>query len=312
MLIRKAVLSISTNPFLCGFIARRGMRMGFARRFIAGETLAEAVEATRSLNSRGIDASLDLLGENVHDAAEAAHFTDQYAEILEEIEKVGIRSNISVKLTQMGLDVDPELCARNLFRLVERAAQLRNFVRIDMESSAYAQRTLDLFRAAHERFGNAVGVVVQSYLYRTAEDVRDLVARGANLRLCKGAYMEPKEVAFPEKKEVDDNYRRLLELILGSASYVGIATHDPAMIAHAKKLVAERQLREDRFEFQMLYGVRRDLQIQLRRQGHRMRVYIPYGRDWCPYFMRRLAERPANVVFVLRNLWRERSPATGR
>lgn len=305
MLLRNLLLSLAERPAVTRFVARRGMQMGFARRFIAGETLAEAVAAARDLNVRGIEASLDLLGENVADADHAAAATDQYIGILEEIRHAAIQSNISVKLTQMGLDLDVDLCASHLFRLVERAAQLENFVRIDMEGSAYTQRTLDLFMRAHERFGAAVGVVVQSYLYRTEEDVRGLIARRANLRLCKGAYMEPKEVAFPEKADVDANYKKLLGLLLGSGSYVGIATHDLAMIDEAKRLISERRL-DAGFEFQMLYGVRRDLQDKLRQEGYRVRVYIPYGSDWCPYFMRRLAERPANVLFVLKNLWRDR------
>jgi proline dehydrogenase len=224
---------------------------------------------------------------------------------LNKIEATGIKSNASLKLTQMGLDVDEDLCFENLNRICSTAQTLGNFVRIDMESTAYTDRTLDLFRRLWHKSGyRNVGVVLQAYLYRTEEDVREMNHLGARVRLCKGAYNEPADVAFPRKADVDRNYAKLAALLLREGNYPGIATHDARLIEFVKRYAASHGIAPDKFEFQMLYGVRRELQVDLVQQGYNMRVYVPYGHEWYPYFMRRLAERPANVVFVVGNLMR--------
>jgi proline dehydrogenase len=225
----------------------------------------------------------------------------EYLRVLDRIENTGADSNISVKLTQLGLDIDKDYCLQNARRIVEAAKRYGNFVRIDMEDSSKTDATLDIFKRLYGEYGN-VGIVLQAYLYRTEKDVDDALAMGARVRLCKGAYREPAEVAFPEKGEVDANYVRLMKKLLKSGVYHGIATHDEKMIAATREFAAGEGVSKDAFEFQMLYGIRRDLQLKLAREGYRMRIYVPYGEHWYPYFMRRLAERPANVWFVLKNL----------
>ncbi|MDQ3855217.1 MAG: proline dehydrogenase family protein [Chloroflexota bacterium] len=252
-------------------------------------------------------AILDLLGESVTDAETARSSAESYLRLLEEIRQRNVESHVSLKLTQLGMDVDEELCSENVERIIRRACDYGIFVRIDMESSAYTQRTLDLFRDLRRRYDNC-GVVIQSYLYRSAQDVEDLIAMRARVRLCKGAYLEPPEVAYQTKGEVDANFKRLAERLLAEGNYPALATHDPAMIEHARKYAAVHKIPPSRFEFQMLYGVRRDLQESLAAEGYNVRCYIPFGTEWYPYFMRRLAERPANIMFVLRNLIRERRP----
>ena len=225
------------------------------------------------------------------------------ARTLARIDETGIDSNVSIKLTQFGLEIDPELAYRNARRIVEDAARRRNFVRVDMEGSNVTQATIDVFKRLRAEFGlNDVGIVIQSYLYRTMDDARDLLKIPARIRLCKGAYNEPPEVAYPDKKDVDDNYVRVMQVLLSSGVYHGIATHDPKMIDATIDFAQREGIGKDAFEFQMLYGIRRDLQDQLARDGYRMRVYVPYGKHWYPYFMRRLAERPANIWFVLKNM----------
>ncbi|MCA1553005.1 MAG: proline dehydrogenase family protein [Chloroflexi bacterium] len=280
----------------------------FARRFVAGETLAEGVAVVKRLNGRGLLATFDHLGENVHSADEARAAANDYIEILNAIEKNRLRANISLKLTQMGLDVDPQICLDNVARIVAHARECRNFVRIDMEGSAYTQRTLDVYlRLRDDGFDN-VGVVIQSYLYRSADDVRALAAKGARIRICKGAYSEPATLAFPKKSDVDENYRNLVQLMwtpdaLAKGAVAALATHDEAIIQWAKAEAVNRAVTKDQFEFQMLFGIRRERQVQLAKEGYRFRVYVPYGTQWYPYFMRRLAERPANLFFLLRNLF---------
>ena len=281
----------------------------FASRFVAGETIESGVVAARELAARGITASLDFLGESVKEEREAVAARDQYLRMLDSMAAAGVEVNVSVKLTQMGLDIDEDLCAANLTRILEKAGAAGGFVRLDMEGSAYTQRTLDFFKQRLlERFGRHCGVVIQAMLRRSEADVADLIAHGARVRLCKGAYLEPSTVAFPDKADVDRSYVTLMERLLAEGNYPGIATHDDAIIRHAQGFVQRNRIGPDRFEFQMLYGVRRDLQARLHRGGHRMRVYIPFGTQWYPYLMRRLAERPANIAFILGNVVKESVP----
>jgi proline dehydrogenase len=275
----------------------------FAARFVAGESLDDAVAAARRLNEAHRMVSLDYLGESVSSEAEARAAAATALGIFDRIAAENLDANVSIKLTQMGLDISESLCEELVWSIVERAAGYRNFVRIDMEGSAYTQRTVAICKRLRAR-SPSVGVVLQSYLRRTEQDARDLVAMGCRIRLCKGAYQEPPDVAYPEKKDVDANYVRLMQLLLPSGIYHGIATHDPNMIAAAQEFVAQHNISRDHFEFQMLYGIRTDLQEQLVREGFHVRVYVPFGKDWFPYFMRRLAERPANVIFFLRHMFR--------
>jgi proline dehydrogenase len=281
----------------------------FASRFVAGETVEEAVEAAQALGKRGITPSLDLLGESVEREAEAVAARNQYLVMLDRMAGYGVQVNVSVKLTQMGLDIDEDLCYVNTASILDKAKELHGFVRLDMEGSAYTQRTLDFFaKRLFGTYGLHCGVVIQSALRRSQGDIDDLIAMKARVRLCKGAYLEPPEVAFPDKKEVDQNYVALMERLLLEGNYPGIATHDEAIIKHARQFVRRQNIGAERFEFQMLYGVRRDLQSRLRQTGYNMRVYIPFGTQWYPYLMRRLAERPANIAFILGNLVRESVP----
>ncbi len=305
-MLRTGLLWLSEQPRLFSIIRGNGLARRFASRFVAGETVEAAVAALAQLNAAGIRASLDLLGESVATPAEARAARDTYLETLDRIRRAGADANVSVKLTQMGLAIDERLCVENLRAIIAQARDDGSFVRIDMEQSEYTERTLQLFRGTfHPEFGNAVGVVLQSYLRRTERDVEDMIALGARVRLCKGAYQEPPAVAFPDKRDVDANYVRCMEWLLERGNYPGIATHDTAIIAHVKDFARQRGVAPQRFEFQMLYGVRRDLQRRLRREGYNVRVYVPFGSHWYPYLMRRLAERPANVVFLLGNIVRE-------
>ena len=307
--MRQALLWLSEQRRIFNFVRRNGLAQRFASRFVAGETIDTAVAAAAELATRGITASLDLLGESVREAEEAVAARDQYLQMLDRMAATGVEVNVSVKLTQMGLDIDPELCAGNLARILEKARQVGGFVRLDMEGSDYTQSTLDFFRhRLLDPFGAHCGVVIQAMLRRSAADVADLIAVKARVRLCKGAYLEPPEVAFPDKADVDRSYVMLMERLMLEGNYPGIATHDEAIIRHAVKFAQRNGIAPERFEFQMLYGVRRDLQDRLRRAGHRMRVYIPFGTQWYPYLMRRLAERPANIAFILGNVVKESVP----
>lgn len=305
-MLRTSLLYLSEQKRLFAFIRGNRLARRFASRFVAGETLATAVPAVRELNGRGISASLDLLGESVSAAAEARSAAATVVQILERIASERLDCNVSVKLTQMGLDLDRGLCAENMRRILDRGRDLGIFVRIDMESSAHTERTLDLFeRDFLPGYGDRVGIVLQSYLRRTAADVDRLIGSKARVRLCKGAYHEPATVAFPAKADVDRSYAELMERLLERGNYPALATHDPVLIARARRFAHSKGIAPDRFEFQMLYGIRRDLQEQLRQAGHRMRVYVPFGSHWYPYLMRRLAERPANIAFILGNVVKE-------
>jgi proline dehydrogenase len=273
-------------------------------RFIAGTTLAEAVKAAQSVNRQGLSVSLDHLGEDISSLAEAEGFRDIYIQALREIETAGIKGNVSLKLTQFGLDLSEEACHINVRRVVSEAAGLGSFVRIDMESSAYTERTLKLVYDLHTEMG-ACGAVIQAYLHRSEGDVTELNERGIRVRLCKGAYLEPASVAFQEKSEVDANFVALMKKLLVHGNYPGIATHDERMVQATIEFAETRKIGTERFEFQMLYGIRRDLQKRLRAKGYNVRLYVPFGEAWYPYFMRRLAERPANVFFIARNFFRD-------
>ncbi|MHB8655957.1 MAG: proline dehydrogenase family protein [Terriglobia bacterium] len=274
-----------------------------ALRFIAGENLGDAILAVRQLNAEGFEATLDRLGESVQAVSEAESACQVYLEILDRLAVEGLRSHISIKLTQLGLAVDEDLARRLLGAIVQRAARHHNFVRIDMEGSAYTESTLRVFYHVNAP-RDVLGVVIQSYLYRSEKDVEGLVKQGARVRLVKGAYQEPPGVAFPRKADVDGNFIKLMEALLVSGGYHAIATHDPRMIAATQAYARSQGLTPNQFEFQMLYGIRRQLQRDLLRQGYRVRIYVAFGKEWYAYFMRRLAERPANLVFLLRNLFR--------
>jgi proline dehydrogenase len=299
---------LAQNDLLKKLASRYGMRRptSFARRFIAGETVAEAIEAARAIEARGMTETLDLLGESVTDLERAAAATRDYLAVLQAVADSGIERNISLKLTQLGLDVDKATAVDNLRRILERAEPAGFFVRIDMENSPYTDVTLEIFETLWQHGARGIGVVLQSALMRSEADLRRVNALGARVRLVKGAYQEPKTVAYPLKADVDAAYARMLKTLLTEGHYPAIATHDPAMIDLACAFAREHDVKADAFEFQMLYGIRRDLQKRLVEQGYRVRIYVPFGREWFPYFMRRLGERPANVGFVLRGITGER------
>jgi proline dehydrogenase len=300
-MMRAILLHLSENKNLAPLIMRNGVSRRVAQRFVAGDNLDDAVVAARNVNRARQSASLDLLGENVSDEAGARAAAEGYAAIFDRISREKLDSNVSLKLTQLGLDLSESLCQELLEQIVAHAGEQGNFVRVDMEGSAYTQRTVEMVKRVRAKYAN-VGTVMQSYLYRTEKDVQDLLAAGCRMRLCKGAYKEPPEVAFPAKADVDANYVKLMKMLLPSGVYHGIATHDPAMIDATKQFAREQGIGFDKFEFQMLYGIRTDLQQQLVREGYRLRIYIPFGTDWFPYFMRRLAERPANMMFFAKSL----------
>ncbi len=305
-MLRAGLLWLSEQPQVFGFVRRNGLARRFASRFVAGETVESAVAALRDLNVAGLSASVDLLGESVQHAEEARQARDTYLETLDRIRAAGADANVSVKLTQMGLDIDEALCVANLRAIIGKAKAHGSFVRIDMEQSTYTEKTLQLFRdTLYPEFDGAVGVVLQSYLRRTAQDVEAMITLRARVRLCKGAYKEPESVAFPAKRDVDANFVACMERLLEHGHYPGIATHDAKIITHAKAFTRRKGIAPDRYEFQMLYGVRRDLQQGLRREGYNVRVYVPFGSHWYPYLMRRLAERPANIVFIVGNVVKE-------
>jgi len=303
MLTRSALIYLSRQEGLKEFAARFRPFKKLTTRFVAGENIDEAVTAIRDLNAEGCSASFDHLNESVANSAEAEAEVREYLQILSRIDETGIDSNVSIKLTQFGLELDPELAYKNARAVVEDAARRGNFTRVDMEASNVTQQTIDIFKRLRAEFGlNDVGIVLQSYLRRTYADAQELVKLPARIRICKGAYNEPPKVAFPDKRDVDENYVRVMRHLLASGIYHGIATHDPRMVAATIDFSQRAGIAKEAFEFQMLYGVRRDLQRQLAKDGYNMRVYVPYGKHWYPYFMRRLAERPANIWFVLKNL----------
>lgn len=302
-MLRSTLLKLSESPGFARWVISNNSTRKMSRRFVAGETLDEAIAAARKCNELGMATSLDYLGENVATTTDAQRARDAYLEVFDRIAREKLDANVSCKLTQMGLDLSAEFCEGLVLSVAERAAGYDNFLRVDMEGSIYTQRTVELVKRIRAR-NPAIGTVIQSYLYRSEGDIRDLLGYGCRVRLCKGAYKESADVAFEKKQEVDGNYIRLMQLLLPSGIYHAIATHDPRMIAETIRCAAAKQVSKKDFEFQMLYGIRTDLQKRLVSDGYRVRIYIPYGRDWFPYFMRRLAERPANIGFLLRNFFR--------
>ena len=305
-LLRSLFISLSTNRPIRRFSEASSMGRKMSSRFVAGVRMEDALHAARQLNQQGMSVTLDSLGESVTSEADAQRAAEIYHRLLDQIAQQNLNANISVKLTQMGMEFAPELTETIVRSLAEHCRTTGNFLRIDMEGSALTQSTLDMVRRVHALPGNAghIGIVIQAYLYRSQQDIAQLLTDGIRIRLCKGAYQEPATVAFPAKSDVDQNYVRLAETLLSSAIYHGIATHDEAMIRAVQHYASTQGIAADRFEFQMLYGVRRDLQRKLVQEGYRVRIYLPFGSEWYPYFMRRLAERPANVFFILRNLFR--------
>jgi proline dehydrogenase len=302
-MLRALLLELAKSSGLRRWITSNGTTRRLAQRFVPGEDLAPALEAVRRSNLAGMAASLDELGENVASREDAERARQAYVGALDRIAAENLNANVSLKLTHLGLDLGDEFCGEQLRMVTQCAAALRNFVRVDMEGSAYTDRTLRIVRQARAET-DAVGTVIQAYLYRSEKDIQDLLTIGCRIRLVKGAYKEPSKIAFPRKKDVDANYVKLMQLLLPSRIYHALATHDPEMINAAIRFATERGIAKDKFEFQMLYGIRTDLQSRLVREGYRVRVYIPFGQDWFPYFMRRLAERPANLLFFARNLLR--------
>jgi len=304
--LRATFIALSESRSLRSFAEKTALGRRLSRRFVAGLTFDDALLAARAMNQLGLGASVDNLGENVTNAGEARHSAQLYHQMLDQMASQELNANVSVKLTHMGLDVDEKMAYEITSGLVQHAARINNFVRVDMEGSAYTQRTLDFVRRLHREpeYSGRLGAVIQSYLHRSEKDVEELIAERIRIRLCKGAYKEPAEIAFESKADVDGNYVKLMKLLLKSGIYHGIATHDENMIRATIDFARHENVPAAAFEFQMLYGVRRDLQLKLVKEGWRCRVYIPFGTEWYPYLMRRLAERPANAIFILKNLFR--------
>ena len=307
-MLRTFFVRLSENRRLRNFAERSSLGQRVSHRFVAGTEISDAIAVTGTLNQAGISVTIDNLGENVHNAEEARLSARLYDQILDDIHGQNLNANVSLKLTHMGLDIDEQLARDLVSGLVSRCAamQPRGFVRVDMEGSPYTQKTLDFVRELHRRPGHqgVVGAVIQAYLYRSEKDVADLLNDGIRIRLCKGAYKEASDIAFPAKKDVDANYVKLMKVLMKSGVYHGLATHDEAIIRQAQAFATSEKIPRDAFEFQMLYGIRRDLQRKLVKDGWGMRVYVPFGTEWYPYFMRRLGERPANAVFIARNILR--------
>jgi proline dehydrogenase len=318
-MLRSLFISLSRIQWAQRAISNWGLARKVALRFVAGETAAEAIDAIRQLNAQGIYATLDHLGENTTSLEAACQAADEVIQMLDLIDQAGVQANVSIKLSQMGLTLDPEACRQNLERILQKARALNSFIRVDMEDSSLTNATLDQYYWARERGYENIGVVIQAYLYRSAADVQNILAHAGKVRLCKGAYQEPAAVAFPKKKDVDSHYDQLMGLLLVYTAQAGenpagstgrvpptaaLATHDPERIHMAQMVQTQLGLPKTAFEFQLLYGIRRDLQEELAKSGYPVRVYVPYGTAWYPYFMRRLAERPANVWFILSNFFR--------
>jgi proline dehydrogenase len=303
-ILRSAFISCSRNQTLRRFAERSNFGRRMSSRFVAGMEIDEVLRAAESLQAQGIVSTLDSLGENVATPDEARHSADIYHRLLDAIEARRLNANVSVKLTQMGMDLGRDLAYEIVSGLVDHAVAAKTFVRVDMEGSEYTQATIDLVRQLHAIPANRghVGIVIQAYLYRSDQDMANLLAEGIRIRLCKGAYKEPPNIAFPNKADVDANFIKLTHILLTSGIYHGIATHDEAMVSATRQFVSEQRIDPASFEFQMLYGIRRDLQRALVAEGFNVRVYVPFGTEWYPYFMRRLAERPANVVFIAKNM----------
>jgi proline dehydrogenase len=302
-MLKDTMLFLARQDSIRHFVSSNPAARRVARRFVAGETLSEAMEVARSLNQQHISVSLDHLGENVADAAEAQAAARDYIQTLKRIQAAGVEANISIKLTALGLDISEDLCRENVASVLRCAQDLNIFVRVDMEGSDYTQRTLDMVLDLRREF-EQVGTVMQSMLYRTPKDVEKLIASRTRVRLVKGAYLEPASLAYPKKADVDAAYLDLMHTLLERGVYPAIATHDEQIIADARRFVERKGISRARFEFQMLYGIRRDLQEQLAEEGYNVRVYVPYGTQWYPYLTRRMAERPANLIFVMSNVIR--------
>ena len=302
-MLKDTLLYLAQNQKMHNFVIHNSVTRNASRRFVAGETLDDAVRVAHMLNKQGLQVALDLLGENVTDDKETRAATQDYIKAINLMERTHIDANVSVKLTALGLDISRELCEENLRNVLEQASKQNIFVCIDMEGSDYTEQTVNMALYMHERFKN-VGAVIQSYLYRSRGDLEQLIGQGVRIRLVKGAYKEQQPVAYQNKGDVDRNYVQLMMLLLSQGNYPAIATHDEAIINAACKHVRDHGISKSSFEFQMLYGIRRDLQEKLVKQGYNMRVYVPYGSQWYPYLMRRMAERPANLMFVMSNLWR--------
>lgn len=304
-MLRDALIALSGSTKARRFVRSAPGARTMARRFVAGETIEDGINACREINRLSMSVTLDYLGESVSSRAEATHAADVYLEMIDRLAAAKLDGNVSMKLTQMGQDIDEAFLRANIGRVIDRAQQHDMFVRFDMEGSEYTQKTLDFFQGMWAEGYRNIGVVIQAYLRRSQGDIEKLNAQKARVRLCKGAYKEPASVAFPDKRDVDDNYVALMKMLLEHGNYPGIATHDPAMIAATRAFAKERGIEPTKFEFQMLYGVRRDLQQMLARAGYKMRVYVPFGEAWYPYLMRRMAERPANLLFVVNAVLRE-------
>jgi proline dehydrogenase len=306
-ILRSTFIGFSRNQALRRFAERSHMGRRMSSRFVAGMEIGDALRAAESLQTQGIASTLDSLGENVATPEEAKRSADIYHQLLDAIERRSLNANVSVKLTQMGMDLGHDLAGKIVSGLVDHAVAAGTFVRVDMEGSDYTQATIDLVGKLHANPANRghVGIVIQAYLMRSEQDIADLTKEGIRIRLCKGAYKEPPNIAFPSKAEVDANFVKLTRKLLTSGLYHGIATHDEAIVSATKHFVAEQRVDPKSFEFQMLYGVRRDLQRALVAEGFNVRVYVPFGAEWYPYFMRRLAERPANVLFIARNMLKQ-------
>jgi proline dehydrogenase len=304
-LLRDALIYLSGSSTARKVVKNAPGARAMARRFVAGETVEDGIAATRALNKAGMSVTLDYLGESVSNREEARHAADVYLQMIDRIAAEKLDANVSLKLTQMGQDIDTAFLRENVGRILDRARAVDMFVRFDMEGSTHTQITLDFFRGLWSEGYRNVGVVIQSYLRRSKGDIEQLNADKVRVRLCKGAYKEPASVAFQDKAEVDRNYVELMQMLLADGNYPGIATHDPAMLRATRAFAKQRSIDSSRYEFQMLYGVRRDLQQQLVRDGYRMRVYVPFGEAWYPYLMRRMAERPANLLFIMNAVVRE-------
>ena len=302
-MLRSTLLKLSESKGFAQWVTTNGTTRRMSHRFVAGEALDEGMQAARQCNDAGKMVTLDCLGENVSTPTDAQKVRDTYLGMFDRIAQEKLNANVSCKLTQLGLDISVEFCEGLVLSIAERAAAYDSFLRIDMEGSIYTQRTVELVKRVRAQTP-CVGAVIQAYLYRSESDIQDLLSYGCRIRLCKGAYKESPEVAFPRKQDVDGNYVKLMRMLLASGFYHALATHDPHMIAETIRWAAEKKISKDDFEFQMLYGVRTDLQRKLVRDGYRVRIYVPFGQEWFPYFMRRLAERPANLSFFLRNFFR--------
>jgi len=302
-LARSVVLGVSNNTVVHNFATKYGLSLG-AGRFVAGETLETAIEAVKTLNSKGIAATLDHLGESVTSKKLAIEASQECLYMLDAIDRTGVDCNVSLKLTQMGLDIDQEFCKENVEQIIRKASEKNNFVRIDIEDSPRIDATIEIFKYLKEKYPDNIGLVLQSYLYRTVKDMKNLAYLKPNYRFVKGAYKEPKEVAYPQKQDVDENLKQIIGIHLKEGNYTAVASHDENIISFTKDFVKKNNIPKTQYEFQMLYGICQGLQEQLAQEGYKVRIYVPYGKDWYPYFSRRLAERPANIMFIMKNMFK--------